>query len=44
MRTLYTAATFAAKGDGLDFDEARYEEIECISLKQAFDEYDINSL
>ena len=35
-------SVFSAKGDGLEFDEGRYEEIECISLKQAFDEYDIN--
>jgi FkbM family methyltransferase len=34
-------SVFSAKGDGLDFDEARYEEIECISLKQVFDQYHI---
>lgn len=29
------------KNDGLDFDETRCEEVECISLKEAFDQYDI---
>jgi FkbM family methyltransferase len=30
------------KNDGLSFDETRSEEIDCISLKEAFDQYDIN--
>jgi FkbM family methyltransferase len=29
------------KNDGLDFDETRFEEVECISLKEAFDEFEI---
>lgn len=32
---------FADKGDGLGFDPNKYEEIECVSLKQVFDQYAI---
>lgn len=34
-------SVFLDKGDGLSFDEDQYEEIECISLKEVFDNYEI---